>query len=154
MLGTGIIMKRMRKRKCAMHNARVTAACKTPSHTQSKAFWLNEMNRGITVLCNMMFDVFFNLINKMKWNEIYSPKFHKITNLNNSTFHQYCWQDHPIQNQNQDQDHTLPRLRPRPRLNSPISRPSPASPKPRPRYVWKEKQETKQFDLFLKWNFG
>ena len=48
MPGTDVIMKRAHNSKSLMHNGGVTAACKTPSHTQSTVlYWLNEVNRSI-----------------------------------------------------------------------------------------------------------
>ena len=52
-LGAAIVTKCVGNNKYAMHrpNMHVTAACKTPSHTQSKAsYWLNQVNRTIAVL--------------------------------------------------------------------------------------------------------
>ena len=41
-------MNRELNNKFAVHNVRVTAACKTLSHTQSTVFyWLDEVNRSI-----------------------------------------------------------------------------------------------------------
>ena len=48
MLHAGFITNRARNSKCAMYNLRVTAGCKTLSHTQSTVFyWLDELNRSI-----------------------------------------------------------------------------------------------------------
>ena len=48
MLGAGVITKHARENWCAVHNMRVTAACKTLSHKQSIFFyWLNDLNRSI-----------------------------------------------------------------------------------------------------------
>ena len=44
----GAITKRARNIKFSMHNIRVTAACKIPSHTQSTVFyWLDKVNRSL-----------------------------------------------------------------------------------------------------------
>ena len=48
MLGAGILTNHVHNNKCTMHSMQVTAACKTPSHTQSTvSYWLNEVNRSI-----------------------------------------------------------------------------------------------------------
>ena len=48
MLDAGVIIKRARNSKCAMHNVRMTAGCKTLSHTQSTVFyWLDKVNTSI-----------------------------------------------------------------------------------------------------------
>ena len=48
MTGAGVMTERARNSKSAMRNVRITASCKTPSHTQSTVFyWLDEVNRSI-----------------------------------------------------------------------------------------------------------
>ena len=50
MLGASVITNRARNNKFAMHNVRIIAACKTPSHTQSTVFnGLDEVNRSIAM---------------------------------------------------------------------------------------------------------
>ena len=51
MLDAGILTKRARNSKYAMHNVRVTAGWKMLSHTQSTVFyWLDEVNWSISVI--------------------------------------------------------------------------------------------------------
>ena len=46
--GAGVITKRARNSKFSMHNFRITAACKIPSHTQSTVFYrFDEVNRSV-----------------------------------------------------------------------------------------------------------
>ena len=62
MLDAGVITNRARNSNCAMHNVRVTAGCKTMSHTQSTVFyWLDEVNRSIvtpTISCRHLAIIF------------------------------------------------------------------------------------------------
>ena len=61
-----------------MHNVRVTAACKTPSHTQSTVFyWLNEVNRSIEKCLNMIssnFSILTHLYFFLAYHNLFLPK--------------------------------------------------------------------------------